>query len=329
MTETMKAIVATRPGGPEVLVLEDRPKPSPAPGEVLIEVAAAGVNRPDLRQRLGHYPPPPGIVDIIGLEIAGTIVDVGRGVDRSRIGEGVCALLAGGGYAQYAVAPEEQVLSVPSGLSMIEAAALPETFFTVWTNLFRIGRLAPKETVLVHGGASGIGTTAIQLAKAHGARVIATAGGARKVDACRSIGADVAIDYKSEDFSRRILDETGGRGVDVILDLVCADYTERNLSCLAVGGRLVIIAFLGGGQAMVDLEKVVRRRQTITGSTLRPQTPAEKGAIATDLREIVWPWIKDGKVRPVIQSTHPMRDASSAHAELEAGGHVGKIVLVT
>lgn len=324
---TMQAIFAVRPGGPEVLELRTVPVPAPAAGEVLIRVEAAGVNRPDLRQRQGNYAPPPGITDILGLEVSGEIAAVGPGGDEARIGEKVCVLLAGGGYAQYCVAPVEQVLPRPAGLGAIEAAAIPETFFTVWTNLFRIGRLAAGETVLIHGGASGIGTTAIQLAKARGARVLCTGSSTQKLEQCLKLGAEIAINYKAESFADRVLEETDGRGVDVILDLVCAPYVEPNMKCLAVGGRLVIIAFLGGGQATVNLEQLVRRRQSISGSTLRPQTPAEKGLIAHDLRAEVWPLIESGAVKPVIQSIHQLGEASAAHAELERGDHFGKIVL--
>jgi NADPH2:quinone reductase len=324
---TMRAVFAVRPGGPEVLAVRDVSVPSPAAGEVLVRVEAAGVNRPDLRQRQGNYAPPPGITDILGLEVSGEIVGVGEGVDKTRIGEKVCVLLAGGGYAEYCIAPVEQVLPRPGGLTAVEAAAIPETFFTVWTNLFRIGRLSAGENVLIHGGASGIGTTAIQLAKARGARVFCTASTERKLDECRRLGAEVAINYKTEDFAERVLEETGGKGVDVILDLVCADYVAANLKCLAVGGRLVIIAFLGGGEATVNLEQVVRKRQSILGSTLRPQTPAEKGLVARDLQAKVWPLIESGAVKPVIQSVHDLEAASDAHAELERGDHFGKIVL--
>lgn len=327
MTETMTAIFAERPGGPEVLVPRRIAIPTPAPGEVLIRVEAAGVNRPDLRQRTGAYPPPPGVTEVLGLEVAGEIVATGNGVTDLRQGDRVCALVAGGGYAEYCVAPVEQVLPWPHGLSATEAAAIPETFFTVWTNLFRIGRLSKGESVLIHGGASGIGTTAIQMAHAFGATVYATAGTDGKCGACESLGARKAINYRSQNFEDEITTLTDGRGVDVILDMICADYLTRNLACLAVGGRLVVIAFLGGGQADIDIEGMIRRRQTLCGSTLRPQSPKEKGLIASDLRTHVWPLLVDGTIKPVIQAVHPLERASAAHAELEAGGHVGKIVL--
>ncbi|WP_320176480.1 NAD(P)H-quinone oxidoreductase [Roseovarius pacificus] len=327
MTQTMQAIFATEPGGPEVLEPRRISVPDPAAGEVLIRVAAAGVNRPDLRQRKGGYPPPPGVTEVLGLEVAGEIVSCGDGVTGYAPGDKVCALVAGGGYAEYCVAPVEQVLPWPTGLSALEAAAIPETYFTVWTNLFRIGRLSEGETVLIHGGASGIGTTAIQLACALGATVYATAGTDEKCRACRDLGASEAINYRTERFETEIARLTDGRGVDVILDMICAEYLERNLASLAVGGRLVIIAFLGGGKTEVDIESMIRKRQTLCGSTLRPQTPQEKGVIARDLHRHVWPLLESGTVRPVINSVHPLERACDAHAELEAGGHVGKIVL--
>jgi NADPH:quinone reductase len=327
MTITMRAVFAARPGGPDVLELRRVPRPEPGPAEVLIRVEAAGVNRPDLRQRAGGYPPPPGITEILGLEVAGTVAGTGPGVDPARIGEPICALLAGGGYAEFCVAPVEQVLPRPAGLDAIAAAALPETYFTVWTNLFEIGRLEQGDTVLVHGGASGIGTTAIQLARAFGARPVATAGSPEKCAACLRLGAAAALDYKREDWAARVRELTDGRGADVILDMVCADYAARNLSCLAFDGRLVVIAFLGGGKAEIDIEAMVRKRQFLTGSTLRPQSPARKGRIAAALRERVWPLIERRAVAPVIQSVHPLEHAAAAHAELEAGGHVGKIML--
>ncbi|SHM33039.1 putative NAD(P)H quinone oxidoreductase, PIG3 family [Roseovarius litoreus] len=327
MNHMMQAIFATSPGGPEVLQPRGIAVPAPAAGEVLIRVAAAGVNRPDLRQRQGGYPPPPGITEVLGLEVAGEIVSCGQGVRRFSHGDKVCALVAGGGYAEYCVAPEEQVLPWPSGLTAIEAAAIPETFFTVWTNLFQIGRLAERDTVLIHGGASGIGTAAIQLARAFGAKVYATAGTDEKCRACRDLGATEAINYKTERFEEEILRLTEGRGVDVILDMICAEYLERNLASLAVAGRLVIIAFLGGGQAEVNIEGMIRKRQSLCGSTLRPQTPQEKGLIAADLQRKVWPLLENGTVKPVIHSVQPLDRACDAHAELEAGGHVGKIVL--
>jgi len=302
---TMTAIEITTPGGPEVLQPVTRPMPVPAMGEVLVEVAAAGVNRPDVFQRKGNYPPPPGASDIPGLEIAGRIVALGLGVHHHAIGEEVCALVSGGGYATHCVAPAPQLLPVPRGLTMIEAAALPETFFTVWTNLFERGALAAGESVLIHGGSSGIGTTAIQLAKAFGARVFTTAGSLDKCKACEALGADVAIEYKREDFAEVIKDKTAGRGVDVILDMVGGDYFQRNINSLAVEGRLVNIAYLRGAQVEVNFNPVMRNRLTITGSTLRPRTVAQKGAIAAALLQKVWPLID--KARSSRRSTAPSR----------------------
>lgn len=326
----MIAIFAEKPGGPEVLKPRSIPVPEPKEGEVLIRVHAAGINRPDIGQRRGAYPPPPGVSEALGLEISGEVVAVGPGADSQfSVGDEVCSLVAGGGYAEYCVAPIQQVLPKPKGLSHIESAALPETFFTVWTNVFRIGRFKEGETVLIHGGASGIGTTATQLVKAFGAtQIIVTAGTDEKGKACLDLGADHAINYRNEDFADRVLEITDGRGVDVILDLVCAKYLESNLKALAVDGRLVIIAFLGGGQADgINIEGMIRKRQTLSGSTLRPQTPEMKGAIADDLRSMVWPKIEEGSIKPVIQSIHKLENAADGHAELEAGNHFGKIVL--
>jgi putative PIG3 family NAD(P)H quinone oxidoreductase len=316
-----------RPGAPDVLVAGTRPVPAPGPREVLIRVAAAGVNRPDLLQRQGKYPPPPGAPDIIGLEVAGTVVSVGDEVHDWHPRDSVCALVAGGGYAEYCVAPAVQCLPVPRGLSMTEAAAMPETFFTVWTNVFERGRLQAGETLLVHGGASGIGTTAIMLGRAFGATVYATAGGAEKCAACERLGAARAIDYRREDFVEIVRDATRGRGVDVILDMVGGDYVPRNLEALAVDGRLVQIAFLRGSRAEVNLTPLMQKRLTFTGSTLRPRTVEQKGAIARALREHVWPKLEDGAIRPVVHATFPLAEAARAHAELERGEHVGKIVL--
>lgn len=327
MTQNMQAVFATRPGGPDVLEPREVPIPAPGPGEVLIRVEAAGVNRPDLRQRQGGYPPPPGVTEVLGLEVAGEVVACGAEVMSFAVGDRVVALVAGGGYAEYCVAPAPQVLPWPAGLSAVEAAALPETYFTVWTNLFRIGRLAEGETVLIHGGASGIGTTAIQIARAIGATVYTTAGTDEKCQACRDLGATEAINYRSARFEEEIAHLTDGRGVDVILDMICADYLDRNLASLAVAGRLVIIAFLGGGKTQIDIEGMIRKRQTLCGSTLRPQSPQEKGLIAADLLARVWPLLEKGKIKPVINSVHPLARAADAHAELEDGCHVGKIVL--
>ena len=295
--------------------------------EVLIRVAAAGVNRPDLMQRQGKYPPPPGASPILGLEVAGTVEEAGPGVARWKPGDRVCALLAGGGYARFAVAPEEQVLPVPAGLDMIQAAALPETFFTVWTNMFQRGCLKRGETALIHGGASGIGTTAIQLARAFGARVFATAGSPRKCQACRELGAELAIDYRQSDFAEEVRKATDGRGVDVILDMVGGPYFARNFACLAMDGRLVQIAILQGKQVELDLLALMHRRATITGSTLRIRTPAEKGLIARELEARVWPLLERGEVRPVIDRVFPLDEADAALDYLERGEHIGKIVL--
>ncbi|WP_022727526.1 NAD(P)H-quinone oxidoreductase [Fodinicurvata sediminis] len=328
MAEKMNAVFAKAPGGPEVLEVRSVPIPEPAPGEILIRVEAAGVNRPDLNQRKGGYPPPAGITEVLGLEVAGEIVACGSAVESFQPGEKVCALVAGGGYAEYCVAPAQQALPWPAGLSAVEAAALPETFFTVWTNLFRLGLLKRGESVLIHGGASGIGTTAIQLAKAFGAQVFATAGSSEKCERCEELGAR-SINYRNEPFEQRIQELTEGTGVNVILDMVCAEYLERNLSCLAIGGRLVVIAFLGGGQAELNIEAMVRRRQAILGSTLRPQSIDEKGVIARELKNQVWPLLEDREVLPIINSVHKLSNASAAHTELEAGDHFGKVVLTT
>ena len=316
------------PGGPEVLVPAQRPVRPPGAGELLIQVAAAGVNRPDLMQRMGKYPPPPGASDIPGMEVAGVVVACGEGAGIWTIGDQVCALVAGGGYAEYCSAPAPQCLPVPRGLSLIEAAALPETFFTVWTNLFERGRLEAGERVLIHGGASGIGTVAIQLARAFGARVFATAGTPAKCAACERLGAERAINYRAEDFVAVLKDATGGQGVDVVLDMVGGEYVARNLDVLAIEGRLVQIAFLRGARTELDLSPLMRKRLTFTGSTLRPRTVEQKGAIARGLLEHVWPLLERGDVRPVIHATFPLREAAAAHAELERGDHVGKIVLV-
>jgi putative PIG3 family NAD(P)H quinone oxidoreductase len=315
-------------GGPDVLRRTERPMPLPGAGEVLVAVEAAGVNRPDVLQRKGEYPPPPGASDIPGLEIAGRIIAVGLGVNRFKPGDAVCALVAGGGYAAHCVAPEGQCLPVPAGFSMVEAAACPETFFTVWHNLFERGRLASGESVLIHGGSSGIGTTAIQLARAFGARQIFTTAGSRdKCHACERLGATRAIDYKREDFAKVVKDETGGRGVDVVLDMVGGDYIQRNLSALAVEGRLVFIAFLGGASATVNFVPVLLKRITITGSALRARRLEDKAAIAAALRREVWPLLDAGKVKPLIDKTFPLEAAAEAHRLMESSAHIGKIVL--
>ena len=324
---SMRAIEITQPGGPEVLQLTQRPVPRPGSGEVLIRVQAGGVNRPDVLQRKGAYAPPPGAPDLPGLEVAGTIESgdlEGRGF---KIGNAVCALVAGGGYAEYCVAPLEQCLPKPSSLSFAEAAGLPETYFTVWSNVFDRARLAPGESLLVQGGSSGIGVAAIQLAAALGNTVYATAGSAEKCDACVALGAKRAINYKSEDFVEVIKQETGGRGVDVILDMVAGDYVPREIQSLADDGRLVFIALLGGSKAMVDFNAILRRRLTVTGSTLRPRSVAFKGAIAQRLREVVWPLIDAGRIKPMVFRTFRLEQAGEAHRLMESSQHVGKIVL--
>jgi putative PIG3 family NAD(P)H quinone oxidoreductase len=301
--------------------------PQPAAGEILIAVAAAGVNRPDLLQRQGNYPPPPGASDIPGLEVAGTVAALGDGVTGFAVGEDVCALLAGGGYAEYAAVPASQCLPVPGSLTPVEAAALPETLFTCWTNLIDGGHLKAGETLLIHGGASGIGTTGIQLAKALGATVFVTAGSAEKCEACRALGADLAINYKSEDFVAVIKEKTGKRGVDVVLDMVGGDYVRRDIEIMAQGGRHVSIATQGGLEATIPIFKVMQKRLILTGSTLRPRSPAEKGNIAEALEKTVWPMIAAGRLKPLIHATFPLKQAAAAHRALEGGDHVGKIVL--
>ena len=320
----MTVVEIASPGGPEVLRPARRPRSTPGPGEVLVRVAAAGVNRPDVLQRLGKYAPPPGASDIPGLEIAGHVVGDGATL---RDGDAVCALLPGGGYAEYAVAAEPLCLPVPRGFSMEEAAALPETFFTVWHNVFERGRLAAGETLLVHGGSSGIGTTAILLGRAFGARVLVTAGTPEKCAACTALGAERAIDHKQEDFAAVVAAHTGGRGVDVVLDMVGAPYLERNLACLATEGRLVQIAVQGGFKAELNLVTVMQKRLTVTGSTLRPRPVVEKAAIAAALREHVWPRLDRGELRPVIHARFPLAQAAEAHRLMESSAHVGKIVL--
>jgi len=324
---TMTVIEINGFGGPEVLQPATRPMPLPSTGEVLIEVAAAGVNRPDVHQREGNYAPPPGASDIPGLEVAGTIIAAGLGVHHHKIGDAVCALVAGGGYASHCLAPAPQVLPVPKGLSLVEAAALPETFFTVWTNLFERGALKPGESVLIHGGTSGIGTTAIQLAKQFGARILTTAGSRGKCLACEKLGADVASEYKREDVAAVVKEKTAGRGVDVILDMIGGDYFQRNINSLAIDGRLVSIAYTRGARVEVNFMPVMRNRLTITGSTLRPRTVEQKGAIAAALLTKVWPLIEKGAVKPLIERTFPLAEAAAAHRLLESSSHIGKIVL--
>jgi putative PIG3 family NAD(P)H quinone oxidoreductase len=323
----MQAIAAAGAGGPDVLSLQTAPTPTPREGEVLVRIAAAGVNRPDIAQREGKYPPPPGAPSTLGLEIAGTIVACGPGSGPWTVGEDVCALVAGGGYAEYCLAPAPQCLPIPHGLSMTEAAALPETFFTVWTNVFQRGKLAAGDTFLVHGGTSGIGTTAIQLAHHFGARVVTTAGAAFFVGACRSLGADLAVNYRTEDFVQAAKKFTDGRGVDLILDMVGGSYLARNIDALAREGRLVQIAFLEDSRVDVDLTPIMVKRLTLTGSTLRPRSIAEKGAIAAELRDHVWPLLASGAVKPIIDRTFPLANAADAHRYMESGKHIGKIVL--
>jgi len=323
----MRAIEITQPGGPEVLQLCERPRPSLLPGQVLIKVHAAGINRPDLLQRIGKYPVPEGASDLPGLEVAGEIVAGHVGDSGWHIGDHVCALVQGGGYAQYCPAQIELCLPIPEGWSMVEAASLPETFFTVWSNVFDRAALAPTETLLVQGGTSGIGVTAIQLAKALGHRVFTTAGSDEKCGACRELGADLAINYRTGDFVAAVKDATGGKGVDVILDMVGGDYVPRELNCLADDGRLVFIALLGGARVEVPLGQILLRRLSVTGSTLRPRPVAFKAAIARKLREKVWPLIEDGLIRPVVYRTYPLEQAAEAHALMETSAHIGKVML--
>ena len=323
----MRAIEIARPGGPEVLRLAQRPVPVAAAGEVLIEVATAGVNRPDVLQRKGGYAPPPGASDIPGLEVAGTIIALGAQVTDWKIGDEVCALVTGGGYAEFVNAPAVQCLPVPGGLTLEQAASLPETFFTVWINVFQRSGLKNDESLLIQGGSSGIGVTAIQMARAFGHRVFVTAGTAEKCAQCEKLGATRAINYRTEDFVAVIKDLTAGRGVDVILDMVGGDYVPRELACLADDGRLSLIAFLGGSKTSLDMTDILRRRLTITGSTLRPRPIEVKAGIARALREKVWPLIESGKIRPVIYRTFALDDAAAAHALMESSEHVGKIML--
>lgn len=324
---TMIAIGVRAPGGPDMLAAETRPVPVPGDGEILVRVRAAGVNRPDIHQREGNYPPPPGAPDIIGLEIAGEVAALGPGVTRWRVGDAVTALVPGGGYAEYAAVHETNALPLPAGFSWVEAAAIPETYFTVWSNLFQRGYLVAGETALIHGGASGIGTTAIQLAKAFGARVIVTAGTPEKCAACRALGADVAVDYRSDDFVAATKAATDGRGADLILDMVGGSYAARNYEAAAEDGRIVQIAVLHGAVAEVPLFMLMRKRLTHTGSTLRNRPVAFKAAIAAALLENVWPLFEARRVAPVIDRTFPLAEVGAAHRYLEAGDHFGKVVL--
>jgi putative PIG3 family NAD(P)H quinone oxidoreductase len=326
--QTMTAVEIREPGPPQVLRAVQRPVPQPGPGEVLIKIAAAGVNRPDVMQRKGIYPPPPGVTDIPGLELAGEVVLLGEGVHEPALGAHVCALVAGGGYAQYVSAPAVQCLPVPPSLTLEQAAVLPETFFTVWLNLFERARLRKGETLLVHGGASGIGTTAILLGKAFEARVIVTAGSAQKCAACRELGADVAINYREGDFVEATLRATDGRGADVILDMVGGDYLPRNAAAAAVEGRIALIATQGGNKAELDLRPLMVKRLTITASTLRAQPVENKGRIAAALRQHVWPLFETSGLKPVIHARFPLADAAGAHRLMESDAHIGKIVLL-
>ena len=323
----MRAIEIIRFGAPQVLQLCERPLPGLKAGEVLIKVHAAGVNRPDVLQRLGHYPVPPGASDLPGLEVAGEIVDGDLGKSPFKKGDMVCALVQGGGYAEYCAAPLQQCLPVPAGLTALEAASLPETFFTVWSNVFDRAQLSGGDTLLVQGGSSGIGVTAIQMAKAFGHRVFATAGNDDKCRACEELGAERAINYGTEDFVAVVKELTDGKGVDVILDMVAGQYVGREINCLADDGRIALIALLGGAKATLDLGQVLRRRLSISGSTLRPRPVAFKAAIASRLQEKVWPLIEAGKIRPVIFKTFPLEQASEAHVLMESSAHVGKIML--
>jgi NADPH2:quinone reductase len=325
--QEMRAVEIAKPGGPEVLRPARRPVPAPKPDEILIKVAAAGVNRPDVLQRTGNYPVPPDASDLPGLEVAGEVAAAGSSVKAYKPGDKVCALVHGGGYAEYCVAPEVQALPVPGGLSLVEAASLPETFFTVWGNVYDRGRLAPGESLLVQGGTSGIGVTAIQMAAATGNRVFATAGSDEKCAACVRLGAEKAINYRTQDFAAEIKAATGGKGVDVILDMVGGDYVPKELKCLADDGRLVFIAFLRGPKTELDINEVMRRRLTITGSTLRPRPVGFKGFLARNLREKIWPLIEAGRIKPEIFKTFPLEQAADAHRLMESSQHIGKLVL--
>lgn len=324
----MTAIAISKPGGPEVLVPEQRPVPKPGPNEILIKVESAGVNRPDVLQRMGLYPVPPGASDLPGLEIAGEVVALGEGVTKRKIGDKVMSLVAGGGYAEYCLTHESHAMSVPKGFSMTEAGAVAETLMTVWHNVFERGGLKPGETLLIHGGSSGIGTMAIQMAKAHGAKVFVTVGGQDKVDACLKLGADAAINYKTDDFVARTKALTDGVGVDVILDMVGGDYIDRNYEAAAIEGRIVQIAFLGGSKATPNFAKLMMKRLHHTGSTLRPRSIADKAAMVSAIEAKAMPWLASGRVKPLMDSTFPLKEASKAHARMESSQHIGKIVLV-
>ena len=326
--DVMIAIAIREPGGPEVLIPVERPVPSIGPNDVLIKVAAAGVNRPDVMQRQGRYTPPPGVTDVPGLEVAGIIEACGADVVGWAVGDRVCALVSGGGYAGYCAAPAPQCLPVPAGLDFTQASALPEVTFTVWTNVFERGRLQAGESILVHGGSSGIGTAAIQLARARGARVFATAGSDEKCAACEALGAEHCVNYRQQDFVAAIKERTGDRGVDVVLDMVGGEYMQRNIDLLATDGRLVQIAQLGGYRSTISTIPLLQRRLTITGSTLRPRSVAEKGSIARAVHEYVWPLLESGAVRVIVHATFPLAEAAEAHRVMEASTHVGKLVLL-
>lgn len=329
LPEKMMVVAAPVPGAPDALKPETRDVPKPADTQILIRVAAAGVNRPDVMQRQGKYPPPPGAPDFPGLEIAGEVAAIGAKVTRWKTGDKICALVPGGGYAEYCLADESNALPVPKGFSFVEAAALPETFFTVWHNVFERGRLQAGETMLIHGGSSGIGTTAIMLAKAFGAAVFVTAGSKEKCDECLKLGADVAINYKTEDFVAATKEKTNNKGADLIVDMVGGDYVDRNLDAAAVEGRIVQIATQKGFKVEFNIIKVMQKRLTFTGSTLRPRPVADKAGIAAALQAKVWPLLDQGKIKPVIDSTFPLAKAAEAHARMESSQHVGKIVLTT
>ncbi|WP_424932601.1 NAD(P)H-quinone oxidoreductase [Amaricoccus macauensis] len=327
LPDQMRVVEISEPGGPDVLKPVSRPVPTPGPGEILIRIEAAGVNRPDALQRAGSYAPPPDASDLPGLEAAGTVAALGEGVTDWALGDLVCALLPGGGYAEYATTPAAHALPVPKNYSMVQAAALCETFFTVWSNVFQRGGLREGETFLVHGGSSGIGTTAIQLAAARGARVFTTAGSEEKCAVCRDLGAELAINYRETDFVEAVKAATGKKGVNLILDMVGGDYIRRNVRALAQDGRLVMIAFLSGPKAEVNFAQVMVKRLTLTGSTLRPQSVATKAGIAADLRREVWPLLEDGRIAPVMDQTFALEQAAEAHARMESSVHIGKIVL--
>jgi len=325
----MRAVIASEPGGPDVLSVAERPDPEPGPGEVAIAVSATAINRADLLQRQGHYPPPPGASEILGLECSGTIAAVGPDVTGWEVGDEVCALLAGGGYASVVVVPAVQVMPVPAGVDLVTAAALPEVACTVWSNVFMIAALRPDETLLVHGGAGGIGSFAIQLAHANGSRVITTGGTPQKLAFCRELGADVTIDYHEQDFVEVVSEQTDGHGADVILDNMGAKYLGRNVDSLATEGRLVIIGMQGGTKGELDISKLLRKRGAVVATALRARPPADKGAICASVVEHVWPLVSDGRVRPIVHTTMPLEEAAAAHALMESGEHSGKIVLTT